>query len=100
MSLSLVEGGWGNGYVILPEGHKYHGVHYDSILVDVHYGLTFSELVTDTLIDKWPELTEADKGGWIVGFDTLHYGDTSEKWPKEAVQAEADNLMSQLNENQ
>jgi hypothetical protein len=44
-------GGWGNGYVVIPEGHKYHGVDYNDIPVDVHYGLTFSQLVDQRLID-------------------------------------------------
>lgn len=93
----MLEGGWGNGYVILPVGHKYHGVDYNDIDVDVHYGLTFSAEVTDDLIMHWSnELRESDKGGWIIGFDTVHYGDTLERWPKEAVQAEADRLMAQL----
>ena len=78
-------GGWGNGYVVVPEGHKYHGVDYDYIPVDIHYGLTFGQLVAQRLIDLWPELGQSDLGAWCVGFDTLHYGDTLSRWPKEAV---------------
>lgn len=88
-------GGWGNGYVVIPEGHSMHGVHYDNIPVDVHYGLTFSELVDDGIKDHW-QLNDEDVGAWIVGFDTLHYGDDINKWPKDAVQAETDRLKEQL----
>ena len=30
--------GWGNGYVVIPEGHPMHGKHYDDIPVEVHPG--------------------------------------------------------------
>lgn len=35
--------GWGNGYVLIPQGHFLYGKCYDDIHVDVHGGLTFSE---------------------------------------------------------
>ncbi len=52
-----------NGYVELPVGHKYHGMNYDNIPVDVHGGLTYSRL--------------DGNGSWKIGFDTAHYGDLS-----------------------
>ena len=87
------ETGWGNGYIVIPEGHPMHGVDYDLIDVDVHYGLTFSALADDL---DWPELKEEDKGGWVVGFDTAHLGDTLEKWPKQEVEKEAERAAEQL----
>ena len=39
--------GWGNGYAVIPEGHKFHGKHYDEIDVNVHGGLTFSSAADD-----------------------------------------------------
>lgn len=93
---SINDFGWGNGYVLIPEGHPAHGKHYDDIDVDVHGGLTFGRLVDDHMIKQWPELKEEDKGGWLVGFDTAHYDDSLARWPKEAVQAETDRLMEQL----
>ena len=87
--------GWGNGYVIIPPGHKLHGKHYDNIKVDVHGGLTFSELIDVELAELW-ELDKEDIGGWLVGFDTAHYRDDMEHWPMDAVQAETDSLKSQL----
>ncbi|MDW0189352.1 MAG: hypothetical protein QOA70_06845 [Nitrososphaeraceae archaeon] len=89
-------GGWGNGYVAIPQGHPCFGMDYDTIhenySIDVNGGLTFS--AED--IQGQPEST---KGMWIVGFDTLHYGDTPSRWPnKESVMAEANSLLQQLNE--
>lgn len=79
--LDGIDHGWGNGYVNLPKWHKYYGVHYDNIPVDVHGGLTYSEQEGDY---------------WVVGFDTCHAWDTMEKWPKEKVLEEAIQLMNQL----
>lgn len=93
----LTDFGWGNGYVLIPEGHPLHGKHYHDIEnIDVHYGLTFSTLVTDKLIERCPELTEEDKGMWVVGFNTTHYGDNLAVWPKARVQQETDHLLKQL----
>lgn len=96
----LLESGWGNGYVIIPTGHKLHGMSYDDIEnkfdIQVHGGLTFGELLTENWVDHWPELNADDVGSWMVGFDTCHYRDSIWRWPKEAVKEEADNLMKQL----
>lgn len=83
-----------NGYVVIPKGHPMNGKDYDDIPVDVHGGLTFA-CSADTVHKDFGILPE-DKGGWIVGFDTCHYGDTAEKWTKEKVQAETDRLAEQL----
>ena len=89
----LVDHGWGNGYVILPVGHPSHGKGYDDIDVEVHGGLTFSESAEGL---KWPEILPDDADGWVVGFDTAHYGDTFASWWKEAVVTETQRLMEQL----
>lgn len=87
-------GGWGNGYVALPEGHPCFGLDYDQIHdrfdIDVHYGLTYS--------DKANEYNpEEVQGMWVVGFDTLHSGDDMSKWPdEESVMREAERLKEQL----
>ena len=80
--------GWGNGYVHIPEGHKYYGLHYDEIPYDVHGGLTFSEVIKDSDLHNWP------KGHWI-GFDTAHYGDNKHKWGKNDVFKETIDLFLQ-----
>lgn len=91
--LKFTDTGWGNGYVCLPVGHKYHGVGYNDIPVEVHGGLTFSEPAKDC---NWPEIPEGSQDSWIIGFDTSHYGDTSSNWPLERVQQETENLANQL----
>lgn len=88
--------GWGCGYVIIPEGHPLHGKHHSEINVDVHGDLTFSDLITDDLIERWSELSSSDKGKWIVGFDTAHAGDNLLTCSKQFVQAETDCLLEQL----
>lgn len=73
--------GWGNGYVKLPKDHPYFGKDYNDIPVDVHGGLTFAEM---------------DGEFWKVGFDTAHYSDTQENFPKSRVLSETENLRNQL----
>lgn len=51
------------GYVCVPRSHPYHGKsHTDIDDIDVHGGLTYSELCDDT-------------GQWILGFDCSHADD-------------------------
>jgi hypothetical protein len=88
--------GWGNGYVLIPEGNVLHGVHYNDIDVDVHGGLTFSELVDSDMVDVWPELSKDDIGSWMIGFDTCHYQDTPNNWPEESVLEETNRLKKIL----
>lgn len=95
VSRSVMDFGWGNGYVVIPAGHHLHGKYYDDIDVAVHGGLTYSQLITKE-IAKLFNLESDDVGKWIVGFDTYHSGDTLDEWTKEAVQDEADRLMEQL----
>jgi hypothetical protein len=97
LSRGYMDFGWGNGYVLLPEGHKYHGLHYDNIDVNVHGGLTFSELIEDEKDAEWYGVGKEYVGYWAVGFDTANYGDTLEKWTKEAVMEETKKLEEQLN---
>lgn len=51
------------GYVCVPRSHPYHGKsHTDIDDIDVHCGLTYSELCDDS-------------GQWILGFDCSHADD-------------------------
>lgn len=91
-----MEVGWGNGYVALPPGHKYHGVEYDDIPVDVHGGLTYSSIYKKNSMGdgfEWPEDWE---GHWIIGFDCAHAYDNLSTCPKEFVEAEVQRLAEQL----
>ena len=75
--------GWGNGYVVLPPDHIFHGVDFTKIPLNVHGGLTYSKLVTVNMVNMidsngnymWPELMMKDIGGWLIGFDTSHHTD-------------------------
>lgn len=100
LSFSAIEHGWGNGYVLIPPGHPFHGKSYNEIHdmaeINVNGGLTFSELVDEDMLKHWNDLDEEYLGFWMVGFDTAHYGDTLERWPEESVQAETDRLAKQI----
>lgn len=90
--------GWGNGYVILPKEHPFYGQHYMEINrlcpeIQVHGGLTFSGPVRHLRLETKQYLP---KDSWAVGFDTMHLGDTIEKWPKHKVMEEAIKLRKQL----
>lgn len=81
---SWMKKGWGNGYVILPKNHSFHGVGYD--FINEH-------------LEGLQPLTYADAnddGEWMVGFDTCHSGDTIDKWPESAVLKETELLRDQL----
>lgn len=95
--MKMMEVGWGNGYALIPIGHPLHGKNYEEIdeFVSVHGGLTFSNLIDADLIRHF-NLEEEDIGKWCVGFDTCHFEDNIQRWPKEFVQAEADSLARQL----
>ena len=42
--------GWGNGYVLVPESHPYHGIDYNEMGgISVHGGLTFSDITWSTI---------------------------------------------------
>lgn len=78
---SILDFGWGNGYVVIPKGHKIHGMSYNDIhelipMLDCNGGLTFSSSVDD--LQDWCEITKEDDGCWVVGFDTCHSWDTLE----------------------
>lgn len=86
--LPTIKHGWGNGYVKIVPGHKYHGNDSLEIPVNVHGGLTFSEETKD-------KEYFGSEGYW-VGFDTVHSGDTLESWPKKKVFEETLNLFRQI----
>lgn len=52
--------GYRCGYVLIPEGHLWHGKDYGEIDADVHGGLTYSE---------------DEQGEYWIGFDCAHSGD-------------------------
>jgi hypothetical protein len=97
----LIEKGWGNGYVAVPPAHPLYLGSLDTVTdneliakkisavgsLDVNGGITYND---------FGDGKNAPKDWWVFGFDTAHFGDTIEKWPKEAVEAETKRLFSQL----
>ena len=70
-------------------------------MVDVHGGITFDSPMSDLAdcaIVPITSIPDPDtlKKFRCIGFDTLHYGDTKEKWPEDAVKAETIRLMEQI----
>lgn len=92
------DGGWGNGYVILDEGHPWFGKNYNDIPVDIHGGLTYGDFINENTVFSFG-VDKEDIGKYMIGFDTFHLGDTEEKWTKEAVQEEANRLLRQCQTN-
>jgi hypothetical protein len=76
--------GYANGYVILHPGHKYFGVDYNEIDVEVHGGLTFSKL-------------DEVNNTWVIGFDTHHGGDNKRNCDEIYCRAQTIKLFEQLN---
>lgn len=88
-------GGTHNGYVAIPKTHPYYEKHYDSIDdISVHGGLTYSDKMDAKYLPEEIRGNAADY--WVLGFDTLHYGDTSTEWNEETVMQEANELKEQL----
>lgn len=61
------------GYAGLKPGHKYHGKDYDSIEVEVHGGLTYSDKCQGEICHKAKSGEPEDI--WWIGFDCMHSGD-------------------------
>lgn len=81
--LSQISTGWGNGYIAIPQGHKWYGKDYDyHELPSIHYGWTYAA-----------EETIEDKKYWVFGFDTCHLNDTMVNWPQLAVVEEIEGVV-------
>lgn len=67
---SYQPGGWGNGYVAIPEGHPLYQVSADDLgFLNVHGGVTVAMhagFVTNKALPK----AGINKSCWIIGFDT------------------------------
>lgn len=83
LSRRYMDFGWGNGYIIIPEGHPLHGTHYDKIEINNYPngGFTFSDYASS--MKSSMEIPECNDNDWIIGFDTAHLYDNLEKWPNE-----------------
>jgi hypothetical protein len=104
------EHGWGNGYVLIPDGHPFYGVHYDDIYeisdIRVHGGLTYGDTFESDYFPRWCK--DLEIGGdvtlnnyknfnnyWMIGFDTNHSGDNLSRCSKNYVLGEVESLLEQ-----
>jgi hypothetical protein len=66
------------GYVGVPQDHPLYLMSYENFCLDVHGGLTFSDLTgptpSENLEDKAYPI-ETEDYTWWFGFDCAHYGD-------------------------
>ena len=97
--------GYANGYVAVPKDHPFFGKGYDDVNIDVHGGLTFACPGNEITAASLPEtevlegcLYDLNEDWWVFGFDTCHYMDNLDNWPREAVITETLNLKKQLEE--
>jgi hypothetical protein len=100
--LTLYDGGFANGYVVIPKDHPLWGLDYTAEEIEslnVHGGITFSEKVDEDMINHilWgKDFEEEDLGSWLIGFDTRHSGDNLKRWPRKKVELEVINLIRQV----
>ena len=90
----VIERGWGNGYLVIPERHPLFEVHYDTINqsnhMQAHGDWTFSQFynkmkkIEDEIIFDGPSF-KLNSNDWIIGFDTAHYNDNLINWSKKEV---------------
>ncbi len=102
-------GGEYNGYVAFSEElpiSSMSGAGWDDnksldYLVSVHGGITldenwnFMENRSFIPLTSIPDPKDLENFR-VIGFDTVHYGDTREKWPIERVKEETLSLMQQI----
>ena len=86
-------------YILLPEGHRYHGKNYEEIPLKCHFGLTYSEatLLRENVITG---------GEWVIGWDYAHVDDhydldlwegiPGHKWSLEELVVEMEMVIDQL----
>lgn len=104
-----IEGGEYNGYVAFDEElpPSYQGSRSFEIKnplddkVSVHGGITYDRHIGDNFDLPIIPLTaipdpETLKKFRVIGFDTLHYGDTKEEWTFEKTKAETLRLKEQI----
>lgn len=101
----FMERGWGNGYCILPPGHKFHGKDMSELdSLSVHCGITYTKYMSAELVDFYKEyaigisgiLDESFIGCWLVGFDTGHSRDNPKDCDQKYVLNQTLKLWKQL----
>ena len=96
--------GYANGYVAIPTDHPLYGKSYDAAYeagITAHGGLTYSDSIVNVLSNfdlqgvDWLD-GEVPEEYWVFGFDTMHWEDTLNNWPRERCIEETNKLKSIL----
>lgn len=96
--------GYANGYVAIPTDHPLYGKSYDEAYeagITAHGGLTCSDSIVNVLSNfdllgvDWLD-GEVPEDYWVFGFDTMHWEDTLNNWPRERCIEETNKLKSIL----
>jgi hypothetical protein len=111
IKLPIFEGGWGNGYVLLPHNHPLYEKNYDDLRVYAHRGLTYSNYFSTKFLNNSESLELEIDGDvnrencekfnkyWMIGFDTNHLNDNLTNCTKEYVMDEVQSLLDQCLDN-
>lgn len=92
--------GWGNGYVVVPPDHPFHGKYscYINERISIHGGVSFSYPAKECL-GKWSNnkeyIGEDQHDMWVIGFDT-HREKSSPEQTEEWVRNETKRLYDIL----
>lgn len=78
------------GYVGVPKSNRYYGKHYENFHLNVHGGLTFSDIGDDKYLPA---------GFWWYGYDTNHGREFDETQTIEYNIRQCNLLASQLKES-
>ena len=76
--------GWGNGYVVIPKGHQYHGLDTDEL----------NNLLGEEFFLPISYAEAGENGSWVIGFDTMHMWCNSENCTLEKVEQWAEELLN------
>lgn len=77
------------GYVFLPPTHRYYQKDYESIDINCHGGLTYSNSIKKFLPEL--ELFNLFKNYWVIGFDCGHYVNNDSEDLETAIKYFGDN---------
>lgn len=105
---SFGDAGYANGYVAVPEEWELlpFDEETDDYVTDIHGGITFGSSGNnlpplwdpDKIETVYGNFSDLDESYTVLGFDTCHWGDNLENWPRERVIEETLRLMNQIKE--
>ncbi len=75
-------------YIIIPEGHRFHGQNYEDIDIDCHGGLTY-----EGTLDQYESKLN---GQWAIGWDYAHAMDVNALTTEAMIREDIANVVDQL----